>query len=218
MEQYFTLAVGMILLPPLYAGGMWFCRSSFEKEQNQRRKPFRTVPEFAVIVMAETAFARIWQTHSARSSLSEICFLFIMLSAMTIFCMTDYWEQIVPNRLLFLLLILFAVWIGFWGMQDIDAVIRMLPAVLLGFLFSVLCFGVGYLLSHGSMGAGDVKLAVIMGLYLTGDYVVEAVLYGCIIAAGFSAVQLLRKKLTRKDRIPFVPFLYLGLIIRYLAG
>ena len=68
------------------------------------------------------------------------------------------------------------------------------------------------------MGAGDVKLALVMGLYLTGEYVVGAVFYGCIASAAYSLVQLARKKLSRKDTIPFVPFLYLGLIIRYLVG
>ena len=41
---------------------------------------------------------------------------------------------------------------------------------------------------------------------------------GCIASAAYSLVQLARKKLSRKDTIPFVPFLYLGLIIRYLVG
>lgn len=82
----------------------------------------------------------------------------------------------------------------------------------------MISFGLGYLLSHKNMGAGDVKLVLVMGLYLTGEYVVGAVLYGCIVGAIFSAVQLARKKLSRKDAIPFVPFLYIGLIIRYLIG
>ena len=68
------------------------------------------------------------------------------------------------------------------------------------------------------MGAGDVKLSLLMGLYLSVEYVVGAIVYGCLVGAVYSIVQLLRKKLSRKDMIPFVPFLYAGLIIRYLIG
>ena len=95
-------------------------------------------------------------------------------------------------------------------------VLEAFPSIVLGLLFCMISFGLGYLLSRGSMGAGDVKLSFVMGLYLTGEYVVGAVFYGCVAGAVFAVVQLLRRKLSRKDTIPFVPFLYLGLIIRYL--
>ena len=99
-----------------------------------------------------------------------------------------------------------------------EPVIRLLPSVLLGVVFCMLSFGIVFMLGRGSMGAGDMKLSLVMGLLLTGEYVVGAVLYGCLAAAVFSIVQMLRKKLTRRDRIPFVPFLYVGLVLRYLAG
>ena len=93
-----------------------------------------------------------------------------------------------------------------------------LPSVVLGVVFCALCFGIGYLLSKRTMGAGDVKLSLLMGLYLTGEYVVGAIVYGCLVGAIYSLIQLARKKVTRKDAIPFVPFLYAGLIIRYFIG
>ena len=62
----------------------------------------------------------------------------------------------------------------------------------------------------------DVKLSLIMGIYLTGRDIPGAVFYGCLIAAGYSIIQLIRKKITRKDRLPFVPFLYMGVVVRYL--
>lgn len=57
-----------------------------------------------------------------------------------------------------------------------------------------------------------------MGLCLPAGYVTAAILYGCLAAAVVSIALLLMKKITRKDFIPFVPFLYAGLIIRYLMG
>ena len=57
-----------------------------------------------------------------------------------------------------------------------------------------------------------------MGLCLPAGYVTAAILYGCLAAAVVSIALLMMKKITRKDFIPFVPFLYAGLIIRYLMG
>lgn len=219
MGQYIILAGGMAGLPLLYMGFMWLCMPALDEESSQKRQLLRSAPEYVTLILAEAAFAAIWNTWREASVPSLIfCLLFVMLAAMTVFTMTDYWQKIVPNRLLLVLLMIFAVIMGLWTLRDTPMVLAALPSVLMGFVFCFLCFGVGYIVSRGNMGAGDVKLSLVMGLYLTGNYVVAAVLYGCVAAAVFSLIQLARKKLTRKDKIPFVPFLYIGLIIRYLAG
>lgn len=219
MAAYITLAAGMILMPCLYWGAMMWYRASFQKAENRQRRPLRSVSEIAATALAELALVRIWWSlGKCTGTHMTFQLLFIMLTAMVFFCMTDYWEQIVPNRMLLVLLLLYLVILGCQGLWNMEAVMWQFPSIILGLLFCMISFGLGYLISHGSMGAGDVKLALVMGLYLSGEYVVGAVLYGCIAGAVFSIVQLIRKKLTRKDTIPFVPFLFLGLIIRYLVG
>lgn len=219
MGAYMTLAGGMVLMPCIYCGVILWYRSSFQKEENKGRVPFRTLPEAAVMILAEAALVRVWWSLG-KCTASDMMFrlLAVMLTAMTIFCMTDYWEQVVPNRILLALVLLFVIILGAQHMRDAGAVSGKIPAIVMGLLFTMLSFGLGYLISRRGMGAGDVKLAMVMGLYLTGEYVVGAVFYGCILGAVFSIVQLVRGKLSRKDAIPFVPFLYLGMIIRYLVG
>lgn len=219
MKQYFILIAGMILIPLLYAGGILGYRSHFQKEENQKRKPLQTVPEWLAVVAAEVGFFGIWLTEGRESNFGILFWLLtVILVGVQIFCMTDYWERVVPNRILLILLWIFLCIIGIQGIHDMEQIIKLIPSFLLGVLFCLLLFGFGYLLSRGNIGAGDIKLALVMGLYLTGEYVVGAIFYGCLSASVFSVVQMLRKKLSRKDTIPFVPFLYVGLIIRYLMG
>jgi len=173
--------------------------------------------EVIVLAAAEIAFLRMWRTDSAGEVpyiLSEM--KYVMLAFMTYFCVEDHKEQLVPNRVLLLLLVLFPILLGGYGIHDMDTVLKIIPSIILGFLFCLISFGLGYLLSHGSMGAGDVKLSLIMGIYLTGNDIPGAIFYGCLIAAGYSIVQLLRKKISKKDRLPFVPFLYMGVVVRYI--
>ena len=148
----------------------------------------------------------------------QFMLLAVMTMGMCVFCITDYRECIVPNKLLLILLLLFFIILGGHGVKNMEQVTGLLPSIVLGLVFSGITFGLGYLIAKGSIGAGDVKLTLIMGLYLTGVYVVPAIAYGCFCSAVFSIVQLIRKKVTRKDAIPFVPFLYIGLIIRLLLG
>ena len=208
MNEYLILAAGMILLP-----GIYICLTFWQTEK------FNGMSKFEVIVLAaaEIAFLRMWRTDSAGEVpyiLSEM--KYVMLAFMTYFCVEDHKEQLVPNRVLLLLLVLFPILLGGYGIHDMDTVLKIIPSIILGFLFCLISFGLGYLLSHGSMGAGDVKLSLIMGIYLTGNDIPGAIFYGCLIAAGYSIVQLLRKKISKKDRLQFVPFLYMGVVVRYI--
>ena len=219
MISYISIAASMALLPVLYSALILWYRPYFEKEENQRRRPMASMREKAVIILSEAALLRLWYALGMKG-FDDLRFtlLYLMLAGMTTFCMTDIWEQIVPNKLLLIFLFAFVIVLGAQGLRDLEGLTDMLPSILLGVIFCGLCFGIGYLLSRRTMGAGDVKLSLLMGLYLTGEYVVGAVVYGCIVGAVYSVIQLSRKKLTRKDMIPFVPFLYIGLIIRYLIG
>ncbi|MCM1044736.1 MAG: A24 family peptidase [Candidatus Gastranaerophilales bacterium] len=219
MVKYMTLAGAMLLMPCLYWTAMRLYQPSFAEEKNQSRKPLHSAAEIVVMLAAEAALVRIWQSLGGCSVWDlEFELLYIMLVAMTFFCMTDYWERVVPNRILLLLLCLFVIILGLQGIRDGNVLLKNLPAIVLGFIFCAISFGIGYLVSHGNMGAGDVKLVLVMGLYLTGEYVVGAVFYGCVIGALYSVIQLARRKLSRKDAIPFVPFLFAGVILRYLIG
>ena len=228
MKGYVTLTIAMLLLPAGYWGITTLWQSCFRqgvegtngdanKEKKGRRKPFLTLPELAVMLSAETALIRTWQSLGKCSwDNMQFQLLYVILVGMTALCIIDYRERIVPNTILLTLLLIYFVIIGCQGIRNMEVVVEALPAIVLGLLFGLITFGLGYLLSHGGMGAGDVKLALVMGLYLTGEYAPGAVFYGCMAGAVYSLIQLFRKKLSRRDQLPFVPFLYVGLIIRYI--
>lgn len=219
MLPYVSIALCVVLLPGIYWGTMQLVKVSFEKEENKSRKPLASKLEKIIMVISEIALFRIW-IAMGRCTLDNMMFelVFFMLAGITVLCMTDYWERIVPNKVLLIWLMIFILIVGFHALFDMDAVLDNFPMIILGLAFCLIVFGLAYVISHGSLGAGDVKLSFLMGVFLSSEYVVGAVLYGCILSMIFSIVQIVRKKLTRKDTLPFVPFLYIGLIIRYLIG
>ncbi len=86
--------------------------------------------------------------------------------------------------------------------------------------FGVLLGGVLLVLSkvfHGAIGSGDglivMLVGFVMGLY--GGCVV--LFYSLFLAALFSIVLLSLKKITKKDSIPFVPFILLSYLGVYLG-
>jgi len=216
---YLILAAAVVGIPGTYLGILKWNQPYFEQEKNRNRTLMKTKEELLVLIFSELAMLKLWYRYQT-GTLSGLLFslLYTNLIMMTVLCMTDAWEKIVPNRILLLGGVICLLETGFGAVKNIEIVTGMLPSMLLGFLFCLLSFGVSYLISRGSMGSGDVKLSLVLGVFLTGEYVVKTVFYGCLLSALYSLVQLLRKKLSRKDEIPFVPFLYIGMILTYLAG
>ena len=89
-----------------------------------------------------------------------------------------------------------------------------------GLVLATVIVGILYLIGRGALGAGDVRLAPTLGLYL-GWHGLRAVYYGIflgfIAAAGVSLVLLLTRKLTRKDEIPMGPFLVAGTLVVFIG-
>lgn len=68
-------------------------------------------------------------------------------------------------------------------------------------------------LSKGGMGGGDIKLAALIGFYLGWQKVLQALFFGALVGSVFGLVMLLTHKITRKDPIPFGPFLSVGVFL-----
>lgn len=219
MLDYVSLLLSMTIVILGYVGLIAWYKPEFEQEEHKQMKLLANKEQRLIAIISEIAIVRLWFVLGKPGMDNlEYLLLLLMLIAMSFFCTTDLLERVVPNKILILFVLIFLVRFGFEGVQNFYNFIAFIPAVVLGVVFCALSFGSCYLIARGSMGAGDVKLALVMGLYLTGQYVVAAILYGCVISAVFSIIQLLRHKLTRKDAIPFVPFLYIGVIIKYLLG
>lgn len=149
---------------------------------------------------------------------SEMILNVIILWGLAVFSVTDYKNHVIPNKIIALLLMICAVVVGINCLMDIESGIYLAGQCLLGGLISGIVFFVCYFLSKRQLGAGDVKLAVIMGLYLGGQRALNAFLYGTIVCCVYSLVQVARKKLGWKDGVPLVPFLTLGTWIIFLIS
>lgn len=83
-----------------------------------------------------------------------------------------------------------------------------------GFLFMLLL----YLVTGGGMGAGDVKLATVVGLF-SGFPAILVALFAASIAGGVVAAALLITRIQgRKDPIPYAPFISFGALVAFVAG
>lgn len=89
---------------------------------------------------------------------------------------------------------------------------------LIGFLAASVPLLLVAILSKGGMGGGDIKLMAAAGIFLGWKGVLLALFTGSIIGALISIVLMLAGKKSRKDKIPFGPFLCFGILFAALVA
>lgn len=156
-------------------------------------------------------------SQDTRMEWSELAFAGTVLWFLYLFAVIDLRKKIIPNRLLLWMLGLFVpLTLGsFWADGWEDALERLILAAVGSALMGGL-FLLAYFLSRRQLGGGDVKLVALMGLYLTATRIMGAVFYGLLFCAVYSIIQIIRKKLGKKDGVPLAPFLFAGTFLCYL--
>jgi len=74
------------------------------------------------------------------------------------------------------------------------------------------------LASRGGMGWGDVKLAALIGLATGFPSVILAIIMAAIVGGIVAVALMIAKKRTRRETIPFGPFLALAALVTLLWG
>lgn len=90
-----------------------------------------------------------------------------------------------------------------------------LMTLILGVLPGVFCLGLGRL-TREKLGYGDGWLLLILGLFLGITKVISLLLGACLLVLLYALFLLLRRRLTRQESVPFLPFLllaYTGLLL-----
>lgn len=131
----------------------------------------------------------------------------------------DLRHLILPNRILFPLYVIgLAMRLAIGISMDTGAV-EIVREVVLGVLVGGGVFYLLFQISKGRwIGGGDVKLGFLIGIVLGPQLSLVALLSAFYLAAFFVFPLMLAKRVNRKSKIPFGPFLITGLVLAMLWG
>jgi len=143
----------------------------------------------------------------------------VLVAALVALSVIDLRLFLLPNRIVFPLAGAGVVLLGLGALAEGEPgwYLRALAAAVVSFVV----FAILHIVSPRSMGFGDVKLAFVLGLYLGylgwGEVVLGlflGFLYGALIGIGL----ILTGIRSRKDHVPFGPFLAAGTLTAILVG
>ncbi len=134
-----------------------------------------------------------------------------LCSVLLVMSVIDMDTKEIPNRLVLILLVLGVVNV------IINPSITIIKAAVGFFAVSVPMLFIA-LLTGGGMGGGDIKLMAAIGVFLGWSDVLAAFFIACFFAGLIGMLLILVKKKTRKDMIPFGPFLAVGILAVIFFG
>lgn len=216
-----SAVLGAVVIVILYYGAVWLLDRKLSLQLAKKKMLFadECISDKFVLAVAIITFA-VWCYLGSDGEACKNFFVMLqnmaVILAMSIFAVTDTKAKLIPNRLILVFLGIWSAICGIAFISDPEGGIALIGQSLIGGVVGGLIFLLCYLISRGQLGAGDVKLAFVMGLYLTGQRVVGAIAYGVLLCCIYSFIQIARKKLTMKDGVPLAPFLYLGTIVTFM--
>jgi len=133
-----------------------------------------------------------------------ICLLFTMAIMFTVI---DMIIHIIPNEMLMVGILIGIVFqLSTFGINHFWIALACMATIVV--LFTI----VGLIMGLNKIGAGDVKLAGLMGLILGYPLILYAILMMCVALIIYTVVGLSTGKMTHVTMFAFAPFLMLGLV------
>ncbi len=153
------------------------------------------------------AYVGIYLIYGFNKDLIIYCALF---SILVVVSLIDYSHQIIPNGLVIALLILGLIHLAFNLDQWLTYLIGFFAVSLILFIIAII--------TRGNMGGGDIKLMAAAGLLIGWKYILLALMLASILGSVIGLTLMALKVITRKQMIPFGPFLSAGIFIAALYG
>lgn len=141
---------------------------------------------------------------------SQAFIMSILFSALLVASMIDFKWKIIPNGIVIFIFIVGIINVIFFSKTYIDS--------LIGFFAVSTILMIINILTKGQMGMGDVKLMAVCGLILGWQQILLALMIGSIIGSIVGLTLIALKKTSRKEQIPFGPYLSVGIMIAALWG
>lgn len=161
------------------------------------------LPIVAVFLLLKT------ETITAYDLLSRIVLLVLGYAA----AWSDFKHKRVSNKLVLAMVVAWMIMLTPRFFYFAEQAITTALTGIVGLVMAGVLFLLVYLISRKGLGGGDVKFMAAAGLYLGLSGVLPAMLWGAILAAITGLVLIASKKMGRKDTIPLIPFLYIGIVM-----
>ncbi len=125
----------------------------------------------------------------------------------------DFQKKKIPNFLIIALIVIRIIGIAIACILSPSETLNIILFSIIGFLVGGFIILACMLISRGGVGAGDMKLFAVSGLYFGLPGVMAIMMYSLLFAAITSIVLLITRRAKMKSTLAMAPFIFIGLSI-----
>lgn len=217
--RYVLWTVLILTAPLLAAAAVWYQKAYIDSakpklgEALKAHKKLFVVLSLAYIAMAVFLLAMqdIKQMHT------DILIQNLLLwDGVVLLAVTDYKVKKIPNAVTLLLLLLRCFFMAWGIIVHHDSIKTTILYSLVGMLFGGGFILICMIISKGGIGAGDLKIFAVIGLYFGLPGLIQIMVYSLLLSALWAIGLLLTKKAKMKSTLPMAPFILTGLTVYYI--
>lgn len=135
----------------------------------------------------------------------------LLISMLMIILVSDMSYMLIPNKVLLFFTPLFII------IRMIDPLTPWWSPII-GTIVGFILLAIIIIVSHGGMGAGDMKLFGLLGVVLGAGKVLLAFFLSCMTGAVIGMLLLLFKRIQKGQPVPFGPYIVIATLITYFFG
>lgn len=181
-----------------------------EKKENSKLLSNSTIVYcslmFIITVAASFLFCTIYKDNGILMSLKRLA----LLSLLWPIAFIDYKTYRIPNTFILFGIVCRVIILAFELIFEGQFVWMTLLSEVIAAVALLLAAGLCALCIKNSIGFGDMKLFIVMGLMLSLNGIWSAIFLSLVVSFFISAFLLITKRKTRKDAIPFGPAIVIG--------
>lgn len=171
-----------------------------------------------LMVSAVASVGLLLEFYVFSYSIWKILRYLVLTAALFSIAWIDQKSKRIPNQLLKILLTVRVILLVFEWLAYPELGLAVLISIVSGALIGGGLFLLAHFISKGGVGMGDVKLFMVIGLYMGSGSIMAAVFLSVMASALYSIVMLLLKKIKLKEEIPFAPFIFIGTVLTMALG
>lgn len=188
-----------------------------KEDKNNKKEKAKIVLYGIMLLVNGAVLMALYHYHHGNAFVTDLRLLFLCAILWPI-AVRDYHEQIIPNNLVLSGCIFWVFTVMIQLFVDRQMVFTEFKSSLFAaigiFVVCVLCI----LIAKNSIGMGDVKLFIMMGLLQGINGLFSSIFFSLIISFFVACWLLLLKKRNRKDGMSFGPSVLIGATISVMLG
>jgi len=203
--------LGVIDLVPVLSFLSCFGRCRYCKQKLSVAYPLSEVlTGSALLLCALSARVFVGDSYIGGRSLLMFAYFAIVSCFYIIIFLADAKYQIIPTKVVVPAIIFVGAFYPVLGFESAD--------LISAFSLAAFFWGLFIVTKGKGMGFGDVRLALLIGLFNRFPNSILAILMAFVLGSVFSVILMIFGKKGMKDRIAFGPFMLLGSVLAFVFG